>query len=312
MIFDTHRSIADAKGFVESAPTSEEHGYAVTIGDTDIPIGGCGIRPRFDQRKGEIGYILHKGVWGRGYATELARELIRYGFEELKLGRVYARTDERNVGSIRVLEKAGMTYEGILREDMVIRNEACNHLMFSILRREWELSNTITATRQINTPIGPLFAEANSMGLSRLDFAPSPNARPAEQEWASSHSAALGIAHLDRIEMELKQYFSGRLHQFSTAVTMGGTDFQQSVWNELRKIPYGTTITYGELATRIGNPGAIRAVAAANGANLLSIIVPCHRVIASNGALQGYRGGIEKKRFLIDHERGQTDIFTNL
>lgn len=300
MIFDTHQTIDDAREFLAGAPTSEYHGYAVTVGDDDIAMGGCGIRPRFDQRKGEIGYILHKDIWGHGYATEMTRELIRHSFEDLGLGRVYARTDERNVGSMRVLEKAGMTYEGILREDMVIRGEACNHLMFSILRREWDLSQSALVSRKIETPIGTLYAEASADGLTRLDFEP-----------ATSSPSEVGTAteYLDSIEAELTAYFSGKQQQLATLVAFGGTAFQQIVWQELRNIPYGTTITYTELANHVGNPGAVRAVAAANGANLLSVIVPCHRVIAANGELQGYRGGIEKKRFLIDLERGQSDLF---
>jgi O-6-methylguanine DNA methyltransferase len=301
MIFDTHTSIEAARQFVESAPTSDHHGYAVTIGDDDIPMGGCGIRPRLDQRKGEIGYILHKEIWGQGFATELARELVRYGFEDLKLGRIYARTDERNVGSIRVLEKAGMIYEGILREDMVLRGEACNHLMFSVLRREWDLLKAARASREIETPIGTLYAEAAPEGLTRLDFHPG--------AVATSDNDDACRQHLDSIEAELARYFAGDLERFTTPVALGGTDFQQTVWRELCEIPSGTTVTYTELASRIGNPGAIRAVAAANGANLLSVIVPCHRVIAADGALQGYRGGVEKKRFLIDLERGQSGLF---
>jgi O-6-methylguanine DNA methyltransferase len=115
--------------------------------------------------------------------------------------------------------------------------------------------------------------------------------------------------HIDRLESELSDYFRGELRQFKTPVDPQGTDFQKSVWSELTQISYGETITYTQLSERLGNPLAIRAIAAANGANLLSIIIPCHRVIAANGELQGYRGGLEAKRFLIDHERGQAQLF---
>ena len=88
-----------------------------------------------------------------------------------------------------------------------------------------------------------------------------------------------------------------------------GTELHKRVWSELQRVPYGETITYTQLSERLGTPLAIRAIAAANGANLLSIVIPCHRVIAANGDLQGYRGGLEAKRFLIDYERGQTALF---
>lgn len=296
MIFDTHRTIEDAKDFLAMAPTTEENGYAVTLKVEDRAIGGCGIRPSFQHGKGEIGYILGKAHWGKGYATEFARELIRYGFEDLHLGRIFARTDERNVASMRVLEKAGMTCEGLMRADMVIRGEPRNHLLFSILRADWELSKAAVAARTINTPIGDLFAVTARTGLVRLDF----------EAVEPDHGAS---PHLDSIEAELAEYFAGDLREFRTPVYFGGTDFQRSVWRELQTIPYGTTITYTELANRLGNPGAVRAVAAANGSNLLSVIVPCHRVIASNGDLQGYRGGVAKKQFLLDLERGQSQLF---
>ncbi|MDQ2985154.1 MAG: GNAT family N-acetyltransferase [Armatimonadota bacterium] len=301
MVFDTHTSIADSREFLSRAPTSEEYGFAVTVDDDDIAVGGCGIRPTPQHRKAEVGYILHKSIWGNGYATELTRELIRHGFEDLNLGRIYARTDERNIGSVRVMEKAGMTYEGVLREDMVLRGEPCNHLMYSILRSEYDAMRALVC-REIATPVGTLYAAASAAGLVRLDF---------EEGLATDApgDASLCRAHLDSIEAELTAYFAGDLRAFTTPVVFVGTAFQRMVWNALRSIPYGVTITYAQLATAIGSPAAIRAAAAANGANLLSIIVPCHRVIASDGKMQGYRGGVERKRFLIDFERGQSALF---
>ena len=101
---------------------------------------------------------------------------------------------------------------------------------------------------------------------------------------------------------QLTVYFEGRLREFDLPLLMQGTEFQQRVWEELKKIPYGTTITYRELAQRIGNQNGSRAVGLANGRNPISIIVPCHRVIGTNGQLTGYGGGIERKRWLLDHE----------
>lgn len=99
-------------------------------------------------------------------------------------------------------------------------------------------------------------------------------------------------------------YFSGNMSAINTLeVATGGTDFQREVWQALRDIPYGETISYGELSLRIGRPKAVRAVGMANGANPISIVVPCHRVIGSNRSLTGYGGGLDRKRWLLEHEQ---------
>ena len=105
-------------------------------------------------------------------------------------------------------------------------------------------------------------------------------------------------------QRELEEYFAGERREFSLALAPAGTPFQSRVWQALRAIPYGETISYGELARRIGNPRAVRAVGLANGRNPLAIIVPCHRVIGANGTLTGYGGGLERKQFLLALESG--------
>ena len=102
---------------------------------------------------------------------------------------------------------------------------------------------------------------------------------------------------------QLEEYFAGERDEFDLPVGAPGTPFQQRVWDELARIPYGQTISYAELASRIGRPTAVRAAGAANGANPVSIVIPCHRVIGSGGALTGYSGGLEAKRFLLELER---------
>ncbi len=103
---------------------------------------------------------------------------------------------------------------------------------------------------------------------------------------------------------QIEEYFARRRRSFELRVEPRGTDFQMSVWNALREIPYGATISYGELARRIGRPGAFRAVGLANGANPIPIVIPCHRVIGADGSLTGYGGGLERKRLLLDLEAG--------
>lgn len=107
----------------------------------------------------------------------------------------------------------------------------------------------------------------------------------------------------ERAARQLDEYFMGMRQTFDIPLLLGGTDFQRQVWERLTQIPYGTTISYSDEARLMGCPEAVRAVAGANGANPVALFVPCHRVTGSDGSLNGYRGGREMKRFLIDHER---------
>ncbi|MGQ0618512.1 MAG: methylated-DNA--[protein]-cysteine S-methyltransferase [Panacagrimonas sp.] len=123
---------------------------------------------------------------------------------------------------------------------------------------------------------------------------------------------ALGLcddARLSVARQQLEAYFAGRRTSFELELRPMGTDFQRKVWAALREIPFGETISYGELARRIGQPSASRAVGLANGQNPISIIVPCHRVIGANGSLTGYGGGIERKRWLLAHEARGRSLF---
>ena len=109
---------------------------------------------------------------------------------------------------------------------------------------------------------------------------------------------------IEKTVVQLDEYFAGKRTTFDIPVIFAGTDFQKSVWQELMNIPYGKTVSYGELSRKLGNPKAVRAVAAANGANPISIFVPCHRVIGSNNKLVGYGGGLAAKKILVELETG--------
>ena len=111
-------------------------------------------------------------------------------------------------------------------------------------------------------------------------------------------------------QQQLAEYFNGQRKVFELDLDPQGTDFQKKVWKQLIKIPYGQTVSYGELARRIGNPKASRAVGMANGRNPISIIIPCHRVIGSNGSLTGFGGGIEVKQYLLDLESRHSGLFS--
>ena len=148
-----------------------------------------------------------------------------------------------------------------------------------------------------DSPIGPLVVAAEDDAVVSL-LLPK-NGKPAHvaPEW---HRAP---ARLREARAQLAAYFAGKLLAFDLDLAPRGTEFQRSVWNQLCLIPYGDTTSYVELARRLGNPSAMRAVGAANGANPIAIIVPCHRVIGHDGQLVGFGGGLPAKRWLLDHER---------
>lgn len=161
-------------------------------------------------------------------------------------------------------------------------------------------------TTIIETPLGEMTAAATAEGVCLLEFR---DRRTHEEQinhlaWILNTTVRPGRnKHLRALKKQLKEYFRGKRKEFSLSLITPGTDFQQAVWNTLRKIPYGTTISYIEQARLIDNPGAVRAVANANGSNPVAIVIPCHRVIGSEGDLVGYGGGLERKRWLIDHEK---------
>jgi O-6-methylguanine DNA methyltransferase len=147
--------------------------------------------------------------------------------------------------------------------------------------------------------------------LVYLDFddKTGPTPAPGAQDWRGhpiSWTEPDRHAALLRLAIELEEYFAGTRSLFTTAVAPIGNDFHQAVWLQLQKIPYGETISYGELAARLHRPGAARAVGRANGSNPVSIIIPCHRVIGANGKLTGYSGGIERKAALLALECAST------
>ena len=161
-------------------------------------------------------------------------------------------------------------------------------------------------TTTIETPIGEMAAASTREGICLIEFNDRLNLDTEFEDiaWMFNTTAEHGSnKHLRMLKKQLKEYFKGKRKEFSLSLITPGTEFQQTVWNTLRKIPYGTTISYMEQAKSINNPGAVRAVASANGSNRIAIIIPCHRVIGSDGSLIGYGGGLERKKWLIDHER---------
>lgn len=153
----------------------------------------------------------------------------------------------------------------------------------------------------VDSPVGPLLLAGRSGSLQLISFPGGSRARRPDPRWHRDDELFTDAAK------QLTSYFEGRLQAFSLPLTMTGTDFQKAVWTELTTIPFGATVSYGALARAIGKPSASRAVGAANGANPLPIVVPCHRVIGSNKTLTGFGGGLDTKRFLLELEGAMPD-----
>lgn len=164
----------------------------------------------------------------------------------------------------------------------------------------------IVDLKRIETPLGTMIACADENGICMLEFSDR-KALPTELKEISKYFNANIIQgenkHFKTLEKELSEYFEGKRKDFTVPLSPVGTDFQKNVWEVLRKIPYGTTRSYQEQANILGNPKAVRAVANANGLNKISIIIPCHRVIGSDGKLTGYGGGIWRKQKLLELEK---------
>ena len=157
---------------------------------------------------------------------------------------------------------------------------------------------------ETESPVGPLLLAGESQALTRVHFQAGPHPFGPPSQWRREP------ARFDAVTQQLKEYFAGERRLFTVPLAMQGSDFQRSVWRALLEIPYGQTISYGELARRTGS--VARAVGAANGANPLPVIVPCHRVIGADGSLTGFGGGLAIKRRLLELEGADcaTDLFS--
>jgi AraC family transcriptional regulator of adaptative response/methylated-DNA-[protein]-cysteine methyltransferase len=158
----------------------------------------------------------------------------------------------------------------------------------------------------LDTRLGPMIAIGDESKLYLLEFVDRRGLELEVERLRKRTKSAIipGLTEpIQSIERELTQYFEGKLHEFKTPLFLMGSPFQQSVWEQLIQIPSGETRSYADIATSLGKPAAYRAVAQANGANQLAIVIPCHRVINSNGELGGYGGGLTRKKWLLSHEK---------
>ncbi len=171
---------------------------------------------------------------------------------------------------------------------------------------------TVIYLQILDTPLGPMLSGATEKGLCILEFIDR-RAFVTELKDLKRHLRATiepgTNMVLKQVEKELNEYFEKKRKKFDVPLETPGTDFQNKVWEKLLDIPYGETRSYKQQSIAIGNLGAIRAVGTANGANRISIIVPCHRVIGEDGNLTGYGGGLKRKRWLLDFENGSLSLF---
>jgi methylated-DNA-[protein]-cysteine S-methyltransferase len=147
------------------------------------------------------------------------------------------------------------------------------------------------------SPVGRLLMVADEVGLKALYMEDDGKPVPIQTCWVQDD------CRLTAVRTQLEEYFRGERTTFDLPLSLSGTAFQRRVWEELRRIPFGETTSYSEIARAIGNPKSVRAVGTANGSNPVAIIVPCHRVIGKGGSLTGYAGGLPRKRWLLHHER---------
>lgn len=170
---------------------------------------------------------------------------------------------------------------------------------------------TIIFTTTFESPLGKLVAASTDIGICMLEFCDDSNSESKFNELTKVLSAEIICkenSHIKQLKKELQDYFAGNLFSFNVPLQLVGTDFQKNVWNELLSIPFGTTRTYKQQSIALNNLLSIRAVANANGLNRIAIVVPCHRVIGTNGKLTGYSGGLWRKQWLLNFEMEHSKV----
>ncbi len=161
----------------------------------------------------------------------------------------------------------------------------------------------MTSTKQLDSPIGRLRLVATDQGLSHLLFD-----QQVGEDLESDGDPAETDNHpvLDEAATQLEEYFAGRRQEFDIPLDLSGTEFQRAAWSALANVPFGETRSYRQQAEAIGRPKAVRAIGAANGQNPVPIVLPCHRIVGSDGSLTGYGGGLPIKEYLLNHEQAQS------
>ncbi|WP_373974242.1 bifunctional transcriptional activator/DNA repair enzyme AdaA [Chitinibacter sp. SCUT-21] len=247
---------------------------------SDDQLRKLGISPEMLRRW----FGQHYGMTFQAFQRMLR---INTALEELKLGK--RSTETAFTVGYESISGFGYTYKKVLGHSPMHSADAA-----------------VIVIQRLTTPLGPMFVCATEQGICLLEFV---DRRMLETEFKDlqrllkARIIAGENQHTRQAEQELAEYFAGHRQYFGVAIHTPGTDFQLSVWKALQGIPYGETVSYQTQADAIGKPLAVRAVASANGCNRIAIIVPCHRVIGKDGSLTGYGGGLERKRWLLEHEQ---------
>ena len=313
-----------------------QYGYglwAVVLKATGEMIGQCGVTRQLwnGEEMLEVGYLFRHSHWHQGYATEAARACMEYAFNILGASEACSIIRDNNIPSQQVALRNGMRKaEGVMVKHY--RGAEMPHWLYLTTREEFcgnTGSGTENATgrntgksRRILTvryqaPCGEMLLGAAGDRLclcnwtqelhpgrvaNRLRRILKVESEDCGQISGDTPGQSAFPEILLRTVRELDEYFRGERKEFDIPLLLAGSEFQKRVWQQLRHIPYGQTVSYGELAAAIGAPRSVRAVANANGANAISIILPCHRVIGSDGSLTGYGGGLRAKQYLLDLE----------
>jgi len=293
--------------FFDTAKLALEHGFR--------PCKVCKPMEKLEETPPVIQALI-KDLQGDPYLRIKDHDLLERGIEPSKIRRWFKKHHNMTFQAYQRMLRINAAYNQIDQGDKVIDsalnsgfesisgfNETYRSL-FGEPPTTPDKKNVINIVR-FSTPLGPMFACASTEGLCLLEFT---NRRMLETEFKDLRKRLNAIIlpgenpYLDQVQVEIQEYFDGSRKEFSVPLHTPGTPFQQSVWQGLMDIPYGETRSYKEQAIALGNPNATRAVASGNGHNRISILIPCHRVIGSDGSLVGYGGGLHRKEWLLDFE----------
>ena len=299
--------------FFESAKEALQHGFR--------PCKVCRPTEHADAPPPEVRHLIQL-VQENPESRISDRDVRELGYQPEKIRRWFRRHMDITFQSYQRMIRLNLAYEKLRKGEAITGTaydsgfESLSGFGYSFKRIFEDMPSHADQLKLIKlyrftTPLGPMYAGTSDNGLCLLEFT---DRRMLETEFEDLSKRLGARITVDRTEIhretedQLNAYFKGKRKSFDLPLDMPGTPFQQSVWKELLKIPYGQTRSYLQQAKSLGNPQAIRAVARANGMNRIAIVVPCHRVIGSNGQLTGYAGGLARKKWLLDLENPQLSI----
>lgn len=287
------------------------------------PCKVCRPTENVDEPPGEVKHVI-KLISNNPEKKITDENLKTLGYRPEKIRRWFKKHHNMTFQAYQRMIRINMAYQS-LRKGSTVTNSAFKsgyqslsgfgYTFKSLLKTAPENANRIDVIylNRFTTPLGPMFACATAKGVCLLEFT---DRKMLEFEFKdlSQRLNAKIIAgkneHLKNVEKQIEEYFAGSRHGFDIPLDTPGTEFQRKVWHHLQEIPFGVTRSYKQQALAVGRPKAIRAVASANGHNRVAIIIPCHRVIGSDGTLTGYGGGLPRKHWLLEHERKLKDSFS--